>query len=231
MSYSQRKDNVSAVHTLKGLLMDKGAQGIHANIRTVLQRMLVVRNAMEDLMAKQRANREAVGSECIELYLAIQMRTKDEALQEVLDKLPADVLPKDAKGNHYAGKHMMLEWRARQAFSREYGYGLSARVQAFRPGHKDRLKVFECISQNTPDFYSILAGYDVLRVTLNVAMKSLRKTLVDLSEVIQATHYPEDVQRDAKKFSHRLFTTLPQHQDLSQILEMLYSDYDSIVER
>ncbi len=223
MSYSQHKNKASAVHPLKGLLMDKGVEGLHANIRAVLQRMYQVSSAMEDLMVKQRANREAAGSHCIELYVAVQMRSRDEALQEVLDALPPGVLPPN-----YNGKHMMLEWRARHQFSAAYGYGLSARIQAFKPGHEHSTAVYEFVHARTPEFFPVLAGCDILRLTLNNAMKSLRKTLLDLAEASQITRYPDEYQRDARKFAERIFTTLPQPQELNLTLGRLYADLDAV---
>lgn len=219
MATSQHVNNSLEERALKGLLMDKGAGGTQVKIRNVLRKMQLVQQAMEDLVAKQKASREDAGSECIELYLATNLRSDDKELYDNVKQLPAGKLSLE-----HTKRPMVLEWRARRDFALKNGYGNTARIHAFNVEHEHYLAVWNCVNADTPDFYSVLAGYDILRVTLNNALKSLRKTALDLSGVIADTHYPEHVQRSAGKISERIFNTLPAHKELASTLIQLYGN-------
>jgi hypothetical protein len=221
MRTSQSVNNNIDVHPLKGLLMGKGAGSAQLKIRNVLRKMQLVQQAMEDLVDKQKASREAVGSECIELYLATNLRSDDTELYESVRHLPAAKLTYE-----HTKRPMALEWRARRSFAVAQGYTNTARIHAFNVEHDHYLAVYEFVNRETPDFYPVLAGYDILRVTLNNALKSLRKTAMDLSGVVADTHYPDNVQRMAGKISERIFNTLPAHQELAITLSQLYGELE-----
>lgn len=219
MASSQHVNIQSTDHPLKGLLMGKGEAGLSDKIRTVLRKMQVVQQAMKELETQQRLSRETAGSECIELYLATNLRTS--ILHDSLDSVKQ--LTASELSFEHTKRPMVLEWRARRDFALAYGYGNTARIHAFNPTHAHYSTVREYVNKHTPDFYEVLAGYDVVRVTLNNSVKSLRKTILDLSMVSEESRYPDDVAKEAEKLSRRLFKALPQCQELTDVLNQLYS--------
>ncbi len=219
MASSQHVNNLVAADALKGLLMGKGAAGLSDKIRTVLRKMQLVQNAMKDLETQQRLSRETAGSECIELYLATNLRTKILNIEiDNVKQLPASELSFE-----HTKRPMVLEWRARRDFAVAHGYGNTARIHAFNPQHDHYSTVREYVNKQTPEYYEVLAGYDVVRVTLNNSVKSLRKTILDLNLVNEESRYPDDVAKEADKLSRRLFRALPDSQELTDVLNQLYS--------
>ncbi|QEY15991.1 hypothetical protein D0C16_08385 [Cellvibrio sp. KY-GH-1] len=219
MASSQHVNTQSADRPLKGLLMGKGAAGLSDKIRTVLRKMQLVQQAMKDLETQQRLSRETAGSECIELYLATNLRT--QLLNDDIDTVKH--LSAAELSFEHTKRPMALEWRARREFALAYGYGNTARIHAFNPQHDHYCTVREYVSKQSPEYYEVLAGYDVVRVTLNNSVKSLRKTILDLNSVSEESRYPDDVAKEAEKLSRRLFKTLPGFQELTDVLNQLYA--------
>lgn len=218
MGTHQMVNTEIAERSLKGLLMDKGAQGYEEKIHNVLRKMLMVQDAMEKLMMQQRASREAAGSECIELYLATSLRvSKGEEAAAGIRELPVSRLSYE-----HTKRPMVLEWRARREFALRHGHANTARISAFNPSHEHYRQVRNFVDRQTPQYYEVLAGYDVVRVTLNNTLKSLRKTILDLNNLVDETAYPDDVSKDAEKMSKRIFRQLPNSDELSTIFTQLY---------
>lgn len=217
MTDSHFVNNDLVARPLKGLLMDKGGMGNELKIHNVLRKMQLIQEAMERLVSQQRASREAAQSECIELYLATNLRSQSQLQDDfaILKNLPTSNISYE-----HTRRPIGIEWRARRDFTLAYQYPNTARINAFNPNHKHYIHVREYVEKRTPSYYEVLAGYDAVRVTLNNSLKSLRKTILDLSN--DETRYPVDVVNHADKLSRRIFKQLPNSEALANVLHQLY---------
>lgn len=202
--------------SLKGLLMDKGTEGLIEKIRVVLRKLQTIQEAMEELSNQQRISREAAGSECMDMYLAVNLR-KEVVKDESLKKISVGKL-----GLEHTRAPLILEWRARADFAQCYQLERSARVQPFNVDHAHYQAVMEYVNAKTPGYYATLEGYDAVRITLNNASKSLRKTAVDLSSTFQEVSYLRNNSKDAERFSKRIMKNISVSSQVSDVLQSLY---------
>lgn len=208
-----------ADRSLKGLLMDKGRAGLDKKRNEFLRRIILVQDAMESLVDQQRYSRENSGCDCLTLYFARNLKTgRDRVEAEKLKLLSAS----EVQLNHTKGA-ATLEWRACKTFASFHGYAYLARINAFNPQHNHYLQVREFVDTNYSNYYEVLAGYDAVRVSLNYAIKSLRKTMFDLNALWEETQYPDEVEHEATIMSRRIFKALPESESVSSVLNQLYS--------
>lgn len=204
--------------SLKGLLMDKGGRGLERKIRNLLQKIELIQTGMESLVEQQRLSREQSGCDCLDLYLALNLKPGlSEA--ELLD-----IKTYGARVVHFTQTRQPLtvEWRARNGFAREYGYAQSRRIHAFRVGSEHYPQVREYVTKRALGYYETLAGYDAVRITLNAALKSIRRDVVELTLLAQEIGYPDDIEREAESAAKKFFKRLPESEQIAQALNQLY---------
>jgi len=205
--------------SLKGLLMDKGHTGLAEKLQDSLRKFSLVQAAMESLVQQQRFSRENSGCDCLDLYLALNLKTGRDRLEAEKIKL----LSVSEIQLHHTKSVPALEWRARKSFANAYGYATTYRIHAFNPTHEHYTEVREYVSNTAPEYYEALAGYDAVRVSLNYAIKNLRKTLFDLTTLQEETRYPVDIAHQAENMSRRIFKGLPESEQIAKVLNQLYS--------
>lgn len=227
-SFETRKDANTTTSTfaklplmdrsLKGLLMDKGQEGLNEKLHDFLRRFVLVQDAMESLVEQQRFSRENTGCDCLDLYLALNLKTGRDRLEaEKIKTLSVS----EIQLNH-AKSAATLEWRARKSFAGAFGYATTSRVHAFNPSHNHYAQVREYVMKTSPKYYEVLAAYDAVKVSLNYAIKNLRKTILDLTAITEDTVYPSEIAREAENTSRRIFKGLPESEHVAAILNQLY---------
>lgn len=204
-------------HSLKGLLMDKGGDGLELKIRTILRNIELMQSAMEALVVQQRHSREVSGCDCMDLYLAKNLKTVGNVSADAIREMSL----RDIQLYHLKGA-ASLEWRTRPLFSTVYGYRNTSRIYPFVRGSKQVEQVREFVDQFEPEYYRVLASYDAVKVTLNSAMRSLRKTLLDLHGLSMDVNYPSEIMRDVESLSKRFFKQLPDSSAIAQALNKLF---------
>lgn len=204
-------------HSLKGLLMDKGGRGLELKIHTCLRNIELVQNAMETLVVQQRYSREESGCDCLDLYLARNLK-----IGGILDANAIREMSLRDIQLHYSKGAACLEWRARPSFAGIYGYRNTKRMYPFIRGNEHVAQVRKYVDRVSPRYYQVMAGYDAVKVSLNGSMRSLRKTLLDLHSISQETVYPRDIERDAENLSKRFFKQLPNSLAVAHVLNQLY---------
>jgi hypothetical protein len=208
--------------SLKGLLMDKGARGLERKIRNLLQEIELIQASMESLVEQQRLSREQSGCDCLDLYLALNLKPglSETELQ--------DIKTYGARAVHFTQTRQPLtvEWRARRGFASEYGYAQSRRIHPFRLGSDYYTQVREYVTQRALGYYETLAGYDAVRITLNAALKSIRRDAVELTLLAQEVAYPQDIEREAEKAAKKFFKRLPESEQIAKALNQRYG-YDN----
>jgi hypothetical protein len=180
--------------------------------------MVLVQAAMEALVEQQRCSRKSSGCDCLDLYLALNLKTGRDRLTAAKMKT-ASVFEIQLQ---HTKAPATLEWRARTAFAMMHAYPRSARIHAFDVAHIHAVQVREYVMTMNPDYYEILAGYDAVRISLNYAVRNLRKTMFDLTALLAETRYPEEVERRAENISRRIFKSLPESEAVASILNQLY---------
>lgn len=208
-----------AADPLKGLLMDKGAEGLADKIQNLLHKLSIVHTAMDELVKQQRLTRDEVGSEALDLYLATNL-----CKELVGDPAVKALSPGELTVDHTKGP-LALEWRARLDFGNAIGSPRSARVYAFQKDHPhyDQLRAY--VNEKTPSYYETLVGYDNVRVTLNSASRQLRKMILDLNSVYQDTGYIQASAIGTKASSgktRRILSGLQTGPELMTVLTGLY---------
>jgi hypothetical protein len=212
------KVNMEA-RSLKGLLMDKGREGLNEKIHDFLRKFELIQGAMASLVEQQRYSREQSGCDCLDLYLALNLKTGHDRLEaERIKTLSVSEIQL-----HHTKAAASLEWRARKSFAVEFGHPTTARVHAFNPSHDHYGQVREYVMRIVPDYYEVLAGYDAVRVSLNHALKNLRKTIFELSALTEDTVYPTEIEREAENMSKRIFKGLPESEAVAKVLNQLYN--------
>lgn len=218
MNDSDVTNAVLADRSLKGLLMDKGGAGLDEKIQTLLRKIDLIQLAMESLVEQQRFSREQANCDCLDMYLALNLRAG-------LSKQEIELIRSNGVSAIQISQTRMapvLEWRARKVFADEYGYASTRRIHAFNKTHPHHTEVREYVEKTCPGYYEKLAGYDAVRVTLNNSLKNIRRTVVDLTVLAEESGYPADVEREAGKISKRIFKSLPESEAIAQILNQLY---------
>lgn len=215
---SQNTNLLMMDRSLKGLLMDKGGEGLEEKIQTLLRKIGLIQLAMESIVEQQRYSREQSNCDCLDMYLALNLRAG-------LGKQEAEYIKAQGVSVIQISQTRMapvLEWRARKGFADEYGYASTRRIHAFNKMHPHYTQVREYVEKTCPGYYEKLAGYDAVRVTLNNSLKSIRKSVVDLTVLAEESGYPSDVVREAEKLSRRIFKSLPDSEAIAQVLNQLY---------
>jgi hypothetical protein len=209
-----------ADRSLKGLLMDKGREGLEDKLQQFLQKIILVQGMMESLVEQQRISADAAGCDCLVLYLATNYKTgRNSATSKKIKTL--DVL--DVQLHHTKGA-AVLEWRAGKSFGLENGLaGMMSRVHAFNSEHEHYVWVREYVKKTSPNYYEVLVGFDVIKVSLNHAIRNLRRTLIELNALLDESRYPQEVFRGAEKMSRRIFKGLPDSERVAQVLNQLYA--------
>lgn len=218
MQNSQVTNMLMTDRSLKGLLMDKGGAGLAEKIQILLRKIELIQLAMESIVEQQRYSREESNCDCLDMYLALNLRTglgKQEAEQIKTQGVSAIQISQTRMAP-------VLEWRARKGFADEYGYASTRRVHAFNKTHSHYVQVREYVEKTSPGYYETLAGYDAVRVTLNYSLKNLRKSFLDLSVLAEESGYPSAIEREAEKLSRRIFKSLPDSEAIAQVLNQLY---------
>lgn len=211
-------ESLEMERSLKGLLMDKGKAGLETKFRQLQRKMELIQQAMSELVEHQRFSRENAGCDCLDLYLVLNLKTgRDRLAVEKIKQLSSE----EILLNHSRGA-VSLEWRARKGFAFTYGYPNTARITAFNPKTYQYEQVREYVAKTSPDYYPVMAGYDAVKISLNYAMKIVRKSLLDLHGVMQETAYPEDIEREAEMMSRRIFKGLPESEKVAHVLNQLY---------
>jgi len=204
--------------SLKGLLMDKGRDGLEEKLHQFLQSIVLVQGMMESLVEQQRVSCEAAGCDALVMYLAMNFKTGRNHL--AAQKIKAlDVL--DIQLHHTKGA-AVLEWRAVKSFAQENGLPGMTRIHAFNTEHEHFRMVREYVKRTSPNYYEVLAGFDVIRVSLNHAIRNLRRTLFELNTLLEESRYPNEIIRGAEKMSRRIFKGLPDSERVAQVLNQLY---------
>ena len=204
--------------SLKGLLMDKGRDGLEEKLHQFLQNIVLVQSAMESLVEQQRVSCEAAGCDALVMYLAMNYKTGRN--QVTAQKIKAlDML---AIQLHHTKGAAVLEWRAGKGFAQENGIAGMTRVHAFNTEHEHYQLVREYVNKTSPNYYEVIAGFDAIRVSLNHAIRNLRKTLFELNSLLEESRYPKEVFRGAEKMSRRIFKGLPQSERVARVLNQLY---------
>jgi hypothetical protein len=204
--------------SLKGLLMDKGRDGLEEKLHRFLQNIVLIQGAMESLVEQQRMSSEAAGCDALVLYLAMNYKTSRNHL--TAQKIKAlDML--DIQLHHTKGA-AVLEWRAGKGFAQVVGIAGMTRVHAFNTAHEHYQQVREYVEKTSPKYYEVLAGFDAIRASLNPAIRSLRKSLFELNTLLEEARYPKEVFRGAEKMSRRIFKGLPESERVAKVLNQLY---------
>lgn len=203
---------------LKGLLMDKGTAESARHIHNIQRKMTCVQEAMMRLVESQRASAKAAGCDCMDLYLATN-KVNDNPRRETAINAGA-LLLEDMKAA------CVLEWRAKQMFARQFLLNPSSRLHPFDAEHETHPLIFNYLMQISPSYYKVLAAYETARLSLNFALKALRKIALDMqklkSESEGLTHGLFD--KRTSRLSEKLIADIDSTGDLAWILQGLYFD-------
>ncbi len=198
---------------LKGLLRDKAVLDIEKHIRIIQRKMFCVQEAMEKLVESQRASAKAAGSDCMDLYL-----NTNKASDAPSDKMASELELADAKAG------CVVEWRAKRSFAMRYELSPSCRLHPFDAEHKSHQLIFDYVNSTTPNYYKVLAAYETARLTLNHALKSLRKIALDMNKLKQESMgLPLGIfDKETAQLSRRIVRGLDDSEELTWILQGLY---------
>jgi hypothetical protein len=215
---SSDANTTTVADPLKGLLRDKGVLDAERHIRIIQRKILCVQEAMARLVDDQRASTKAVGCDCMDLYLATDHRVNnirvDHRGREALSELVIEELKSSC----------VLEWRAKNSFASRHQLSRTGRLQPFDKSHPTHALVYAHVSQMSPGYYTILAAYETARLTLNHALKALRKMAMDLHRVrVEAEGLPIELfTKDTAKLSRQFIASMDKAGELTWILQGLY---------
>lgn len=198
---------------LKGLLRDKAVLDIEKHIRIIQRKMFCVQEAMEKLVEDQRASAKAAGSDCMDMYLNTN-KASDAPAKTIASELEFN----DVKAG------CVVEWRAKRSFALRYELSPSCRLHPFDAQHKSHQLIFDYVNSTTPSYYKVLAAYETARLTLNYALKTLRKIAWDMNKLKQeSTGLPLGIfDKETAQLSRRIVNGLDVTEELTWILQGLY---------
>lgn len=214
ISYDSTISNIEMVDDpLKGLLRDKGVLDIEKHIRIIQRKMFCVQDAMEKLVEHQRASAKAAGSDCMDLYLNTN-KASDAPAKTIASELQFN----DIKAG------CVIEWRAKHAFALRYELSPSCRLHPFDATHESHQLIYDYVQATTPSYYKVLAAYETSRLTLNYALKALRKIASDMHKIKQESQdLPYGIfDKETALLSRRIVNSLNVTEELTWILQGLY---------
>lgn len=203
---------------LKGLLRDKGVTDAERHIRIVQRKIICVQDAMIRLVESQRASAKAAGCDCMDLYLATNHKTDKISIdyrgREAITELVADEL----KSSY------VLEWRAKSSFAKSKKLSATGRLHPFDASHPTHRLVADYVNSATPSYYRVLAAYESARLTLNYALKALRKIAMDLHRIrVDAEGLPVGLfTKETANLSRNFIGAIDSSGELAWILQGLY---------
>ncbi len=213
---SNRSNSINVTRSLKGLLMDKGAGSCETKLRNTTNKMYSVQSAMVELVALQKSSRELNQCECMDLYLATNLRREHAGRSRMVN--PSKLTPFQTKAAP------VIEWRTRPEFAREFGYPLTARLFPFKSNHPHHIQVRDFVDKTAPNYYQVLSAYETARLSLNCALKSLRKIALDIHSVGEESEGIDNVfTNDSLKTSQRIIEQVDVNSDIREILTGLYA--------
>lgn len=203
---------------LKGLLRDKGVADAERHIRIIQRKIICVQNAMVRLVEDQRASASTAGCDCMDLYLAAEHRAGKISVDKRSREAYAELAFAELKSS------LVLEWRAKTNFAVSNNLPRTGRLHPFDANHPTYNLVSEYVSRVSPSYYKVLAAYESARLTLNYALKALRKAAMDLHRIrVEAEGLPVELfTKDTAKLSRNLIGATDKTGELSWILQGLY---------
>lgn len=203
---------------LKGLLRDKGILDAERDIRIVQRKILCIHNSMIQLVNDQRESARAAGCECMDLYLATNHKT--DKLNVNYDGRAAipELVIDELKSS------FVIEWRAKNGFALTNKLGRTGRVYPFDAGHSTHKLIFDYVNKTSPSYYKVLAAYETARLTLNYALKAMRKIALDVHRNrVEAEGLPMDLfTKETAKLSRAIIASTDKSGQLEWILQGLY---------
>lgn len=203
---------------LKGLLRDKGVADAERHIRIVQRKIICVQDAMALLVDDQRASAKAAGCDCMDLYLATDHRAGKVSVDNRGREAIPELVIEELKSS------FVLEWRAKSIFAMNNNLSRTGRLHPFDASHPTYKLVSDYVTKTSPSYYKVLAAYESARLTLNYALKALRKTAMDLHRIrVEAEGLPMELfTKDTAKLSRNLIGATDKSGELTWILQGLY---------
>ena len=217
LTTSNDSNSVKADRSLKGLLMDKGVGSCESKLRNVANKMSSVQAAMVELVAMQKESRVLNQVECMDLYLATNLKPEHAKRSRMINVVTLTTEQTKAAP--------LVEWRTRTEFAKAYSYSLSARLFPFKTDHVHYKQVREFVDARNPKYYKVLCAYETARLSLNCALKSLRKIALDIQTVSEESEgICESVfTNDTVKLSQRIMQQVDSSAAIPNILSGLYA--------
>lgn len=208
---------VGSVHPLKGLLMDKGADGLNQMFQQTQQRLIDVQISMKELLACHSAVRDELGVNCLNLILVRKLNPGVHSDENN----PIELLTYEEQ---WCAQFM--EWRGTAEWATTFGYNsrIGIRVFPFELKSVHTRQVKEFIFKRNKNYYEALLAIESMRVTLNAGARMLRKQMTELASVRDEKMGLHDFELPAvNRYAQRLIKTLRHPSGLEVAMNALNS--------